>query len=217
MKINTPICKQPVVAIDLEATGIEFGYHEITEISMILLDEYFNPIPNKYISILLKIEHPGRYKEETQNLTGISVEDLELFGLDWTDAYCELRNWIDSVSETRSIIPLAHNYDAFDQRFLREFFNRNSKDGQDRFSSIFSRLCIDLKHVVKTYNNLIDFHYKDHMNDKFEQYNLSYICKKLNIQHKNKHRSLYDAKVTAQAYKRVIELIIDLKENRYVG
>lgn len=211
--MNIRKCEQPVVAIDIESTGLRHDYHEITEIGMILLDEQFNIIPNHYYSSLLTIKYPERYEKSTQELTGISLDDLYYFGKDPFDVRNEIINWITKVSNTSSIIPLGQFYDGFDRLFLKDFFNMDCNQYEDVFSNYFSRRSIDLYHSAKTYNNLIDIFYKDKLNEKFERLSLNDICKKLNVDYKNKHRALDDAKVTAIAYKKLMLEFYNLPNN----
>ena len=189
-----------ICAIDVETTGLNPLYHEITQISIVALNSELEPnkdfLPFLYY---FKPEHPERYDMEARRVSGIDLETLNQRGVDQTKCQDMLLEWVEKLQLPfqKRIMPLGHNY-GFDKSFIQEWLG------------------------PKTYDLVFDYHYRDSMtlalglNDwfafrgapcPFPFVNLSGVCRVLGVSQEQKHDAYFDAMASAQAYRAMIKLM----------
>jgi len=127
--------------IDLETTGLNSNYHEITEVSIIRCADKVQ------LSEMVRCDHPERASYDALRITGKSMEDLKK-GISKIEAIEKVDRFLqkDGVTPGHRCF-VGHNAIAFDKKFLHQLY------------SIFNRQCpVDLwmdtmlmvKHFVKT-------------------------------------------------------------------
>lgn len=179
-------------AIDLETTGLEYGKHEIVEMSVILHTEDFN-IVDYFISQIKPM------RPELIDPLALVTNNLKLEQLKDAATPPQVRNafyqWFSEMVGDRLIIPLGHNYGGFDQNFLKIFFG-------DSYNSYFYykyRDTFSLAQALKDSGLLaLD-----------QSLNLENLCKKLNIPYVG-HNAYDDAMSTLLLYKKLINKLKEI-------
>lgn len=194
-----------VCAIDIETTGLDPLRHEIWQIAILPLDKNLNfrQDVNPFF-IEMKPEKTEDMDEEAIKMSKGGVDRAMINGHDKLYAIELLEKWIGNLKMTptkygtpRKLIPLGHNYAAFDKPFIEQW------------------LGIDL------YNLWFHWHIRDtliasvFLNDKagikgdmvaFNKVDLKWLCTKCNVILDNHHNSLADAAATAKLYKELIKI-----------
>lgn len=177
-----------IISLDVETTGLTSGFHEITELGAVILDDAFNEIST--FSTLMKINKPERYSLEAQSISGITVEELEKHGKGQMAARIEFMDWVYTHMDDEKLTPLGHNYD-FDKQFLNVFLGAQYDDlftYRYRDSQRAAGLLIDAGVINPEKVGL----------DKLAEY----FGMSPQI-----HRALADAKLCVEVYKRLIQEI----------
>jgi DNA polymerase III alpha subunit (gram-positive type) len=184
-------------AIDSETTGLMSGYNELTQISIIPLNNEFE-ISEQYpfFSFYILPKHFDRYEIEAQKKTKITQEFLELNALDKYRVADLLDDWFTNLElpEGKRIAPLAFNW-PFDKAFIEHWL------GLETFNQFFLGQYRDPMVITTLLNDLAAWHGRL---CPFASVSLSKVCTKLGIEYTNKHNSLDDAIATAKVYKKLI-------------
>jgi DNA polymerase III epsilon subunit-like protein len=187
-------------AIDTETTGLLSGYHEITQISVVPLDNEFEVSKvYPYFSFYILPKHFDRYSEDAQKKTKITQEFLELNGLDKYRVADLFDDWFESLQlpEGKRILPLAYNF-AFDKPFIEHWL------GLETYSQFFFGLYRDPMVVVTLLNDLAAWHGRL---TPFAEGGLKKVCNRLDIEYSNHHEALSDALACAKVYKKLVQML----------
>jgi len=176
-------------AIDVETTGDTAGKHEIIEITILLHDEGFNP--KQRFTSQIKPMRPEIAQEAAMKCNGLELHELR-------DAATPAQvrnaffNWHEEIVGDQTIMPLGHNYAAFDKGFLKVFF------GEEHYNNFF---------LYKGRDSQLTAQYlKDRrLFDVGQSTSLVNMCDKFNIHHKA-HTSYGDALASLQLYKKLLTL-----------
>jgi len=123
------------VAIDIETTGLVKGYHEICQLAVVVLDEGFGPVGDKFVSYI----KPFRFENadpKALEINGLSKEKL-LSSPSPMTVRSAFINWKEELYPGELLRPLTHN-GLFDLGFLEIFLG-------DMYSKVFDY------HVVDTF------------------------------------------------------------------
>lgn len=184
-------------AIDVETTGTQAGFHEITQVCFLPLDD--NLEPRKDVApfdLLLKIEREERIDWNALKVSKINFMKHQQVAMDKFSAADLFDDWIVklNIPPNKRISPLAHNW-PFDREFIKEWLQPSAYniyiDGRFR----------DTMASANYINDVYDF-----LNESmpFAKINLGYIASLLKIEHANSHSALGDCVVTAKVYKSLL-------------
>lgn len=190
-----------IVSLDVETTGLDPMLHEIFQIACVALDYRYRPRPDvKKFVMAMKPESPENIDYEGILKAGYSRKKLNLYtmyGLSQQEGVEHFKSWIADLElpPNRKICPLAINW-PFDKPFIQHWL------GESLFHNLFHPHVRDLIPVVQFINDLF---YMRGLDVPYRQANLSYLCKKLEVENQEHHDALNDAVVTAEVYRRLVE------------
>ncbi|MEA1999830.1 MAG: 3'-5' exonuclease [Euryarchaeota archaeon] len=185
-------------AIDVETTGLNPGFHEITQVCFLPLDN--NLKPRKDIvpfDLWLKIDHEERIDWSALKLSKINFFKHQQQAIDKYRAADLFEDWVEKLKLpiNKRISPLAHNW-PFDRAFIWDWLQPTGFgtyiDGRFRDSM---SLAISINDIYERMAEPVPF----------PKVNLSYLCSMLKIPHEGAHTAINDCVVTAEAYKELIK------------
>ena len=184
-------------AIDVETTGTQAGFHEIWQVAILPLDSRIKPAQDILPFYLdLKVIYPERIDPKAIKLPKGEFARKQQRAIEPFTAADLLDDWFDRLKLPiyKRICPLAQNW-PFDRSFLMAWL------GVEAYEHLFSPLYRDSMTAAIFHSDLCDFR-SDKI--KFVQYNLQYICQKLNIVNQKQHDALQDCITTAEVYRRLL-------------
>ena len=186
-------------AIDLETTGTQWGWHEITQIGILPLDQDIQP-STEYPPLDIKIKplYPERVDPEALRVTNKELVDYKLNGMDPEAAMDLLHHWFTrlNLGEKKQVVPLGCNY-AFDRGFLQHFL------GHENYWAMFNNNARDIQTIALYLNDKSEF---DAEQTPFPKVMLRWLCNclKIEIIEGSQHDALYDCKLTAEVYRKLL-------------
>ena len=186
-----------MVVVDCETTGLVPGYHEVISIALIKLkanydiDKDIMPF-NTYIIP----EHEDRIDPEALRLNKIKLSDVKQNGMPKENVVQLLTEW-HSRLRCGPLVVLAQNW-PFDKIFIMEMF-----DDDELFRSIFHYHFRDTCSVANFINDRYMFFRQEKL---FQNVKLKTLAEHFHIDYENAHDALQDCIITAQAYKKLLNL-----------
>jgi len=184
-------------AIDVETTGTVAGYHELTQVCFLPLDDDLNPRKDVVpFDLLIKIEREERIDWDALRITKTNFMKHQQTAIDQYTAADLFDSWVEKLNLplNKRISPLAHNW-PFDRSFIMEWLQPtgfgNYIDGRYRDS-------------MATANSINDTY--DLLNEPipFPKVNLAYLVSLLKLERHGAHTALGDCMDTAQVYRKLI-------------
>ena len=185
-----------LVAIDIETTGLQAGYHEIVQISVVPLDSDLQPCKRAFY-VNIRPEHPDRADSRAAKVHGLDMDWLLTNGLDKWKAADMLEEWVSGLDLpfSKRLAPLSHNF-PFEKGFLMAWL------GKETYDALFFIHYRDTMALGAMCNDLASFWGK---NIPFGELSLSKMCSKFGIVNERSHDALQDALCGAQLYRCLIE------------
>ena len=194
-------------SIDVETTGLDPLIHEIWQVAIIPLDGNFNmrkDIPPYYIFI--KPEYPECVDPKAIIHSKDDFKTALTSGIDHSQAEVTLDHWMEHRLKLPlnkgkynrcKIIPLGHNYGNFDLKFMQAWLGDNYNEWFDIHYRDTFTICSYLNDA--TWN-------KGNTNFPFPRMRLKTLANEFNIECDTKycHNAMYDARITALIYKKLI-------------
>lgn len=173
--------KHDLAFVDIEMTGLNVTKHEIIEIGCVVTD----------YKLKVKEEFEIKIKpEQIENANKTSLKINHYNAKDWENAY-ELKEALKIFSKkVKDCIMVGQNV-AFDSGFLEYNFARNNLVNTMHYHRI------DTISIAWT---------RFHNDRNFEHFSLREMCKYFDIENKNPHSALSDARATYELYKKLMSL-----------
>ncbi len=183
-------------AIDTETTGLKPGYHDIWQVAVLPLDANIEPLKGiNPFCMDIKMQHPDRLdKAAIPNMPEFvrrQTHAVESFTC--ADLFDE---WFDRLELPihKRIVPLAQNW-PFDREFLKDWL------GVESFNQAFFPVYRDTMAAAAFDSDLCDFRSEKVL---YTEYNLNFICSKLDVHNAKAHDALQDCIATAECYRRML-------------
>ena len=185
-------------SIDIETSGLDPEKDELLEIAIVPLK------PNltinydlKPFDIIIQPKWPDNFQNNQILLPGMTLADVMLQGLEAWTAVDLLEQWYEKLNlpERKKIMPLGHNYVAFDRPFLQKWLTEPTYD------YIFDYHVRDTMQIGLYLNDLSDYLGQGFP---FPKVKLTYMCSCLKIPNMRRHRALGDAVATAELYRQIV-------------
>ena len=187
-------------AIDVETTGFNAGYHDLVQVCVLPLDSKMQPLKSVIpFYLLLQPKRPENAEPEALRVNGLDLATLQVDGIEAYKA-CELfEEWFEKLelAPFKKIAPLGQNY-MFDRSFLIEWL------GPKSYSDFFSYHVRDTIAAAYYINDRADFHNEP---IPFPKVNLGYLASSLKVEHDRAHDAMSDCVVTAEVYRRMMNVI----------
>lgn len=190
-----------LVSVDVETTGLEPGYHEIVQLAIIPMDSQLMPRKDIMpINILIKPQYVERWthdiiskdrKKQTLE-TGLDSEKAKDVLEDW---FIKLEIPLLNSGKEATMTALGQNY-GFDKSFLMSWL------GVENYSRYFHYHHRDTMIAANFLNDYADWNGED---IPFSRISLTALCNKLGITNEYKHDAYYDALVTIEVYRRMLQ------------
>lgn len=195
-------------AIDVETTGTQPYWHEIVQISAVALDADLTPRKDLMpFDVFLCPDHPERVDPDAMKVTGLSLKKLMLEGHSPDKAVDMFERWVERLElgqtvwgTPKRIMPLAHNW-GFDKPFIQDWL------GHALFNELFDSRCRDTMIISLFLNDYAAFQAET---VPYSKNKLSWLASKLGVEHEGAHNSLVDCLITAEVYRRLCLLGLDL-------
>lgn len=189
-------------AIDCETTGLEAGWHEIIQISILPLTSALEPRQDVLpFSVYMKPDNPERVEPEAMKVNKKNLAEVMLKGFDSGKTHDLLLEWVEKLGlpynkygNRKKIIPLGHNY-QFDRAFIVDWLG------------------------PATYENVFEWQFRDtmrtalYLNDRacshgeripYPKVDLQYLASCLKVETTGSHDALSDCLTTAKVYKKLV-------------
>lgn len=209
-------------AIDVETTGLIPGYHDLIQICILILDSDFKP-DKRMLPFYINIKPKRPHNIDPSN-TSVLFRSREKFAkmmqraLDPWDAADLFEQWFESLKqkaflpEKKKLLPIAQNW-VFDREFIIDWLDGlcDPVNGKHlNFDSFFHPWYRD---TLATAQYLNDRYVKDQFcvfdwKVPFPKSNLAYLCSQLKIKNLQHHDALQDAIVTAEIYRKMVNVEI---------
>lgn len=195
-----------VCAIDIETTGLDPHWHEIIQLAIIPLDSEFKPRKDILpFDIFIKPLYPERIDPESFKVHKKTLIQVQQFGFDPETAKDLLEEWINKLGlplnasgfNRCKIIPLGHNYLAFEYGFIRRWLSI------DQYEEWFHFHPRDTMIAALYLNDHAAFHAEK---VPYPKVSLSYLCNLLNVELLTAHDALSDAVATAEIYRKLCQI-----------
>jgi DNA polymerase III epsilon subunit-like protein len=190
-------------AVDVETTGIIPGFHDLIQVAALPLNADLEPlttVPPFYMN--LKPEYPERADYRAKKVTGLSMADLILTGVEKYRAADLFVEWFDRLNMPTSgtvgkkIMPLWSN-GGFDKSFLLEWL------GKETYNYIFHFHERDTQSIALFLNDRVYMHGEK---QPFPKVGVSYLSSCFDIVNEHAHDALSDCLTTAHIYKRLMTM-----------
>jgi DNA polymerase III epsilon subunit-like protein len=200
IQLNPMLDGHLMVAIDLETTGTQPGYHEIIQLAVLPLDSNLRPLDGVLpFYTHIKPLHPEREAPGATLKHKIPMTELLLHAPEPDRVADWLVEWFENLKLPfkRCLIPLAHNW-AFESSFLKawlgvsmvdQMFHSHARDGMLYAISLNDRELFAgrPKH--------------------FQYVSLGALCNKFGIVNANAHDALSDCIAEAEVYRALLNLV----------
>jgi DNA polymerase III epsilon subunit-like protein len=202
-----------LVAVDVETTGLESGYHEIVQIAVVPLGDDFEWYrPMMFFSHNMRPNHPERMNPEAMRVIKKSDDSLD-YGMVVTEKAALARfvnegidqdrcadlfmDWFEKLrlKPKKKLIPVGHNL-QFDMPMIKAWL------GKEAFEYIFDPRCRDTMGVSLFWNDVDGFR-----GDRctFKDVRLGSLCVSLKVENLKAHNAFDDAIATARCYGRMVK------------
>jgi DNA polymerase III epsilon subunit-like protein len=184
-------------AIDVETTGLVAGFHEITQVCFLPLDNDLEPrkdiVP---FDLLLRIDYEERIDWDALKVTKTNFMKHQQRAMDKYRAADLFEEWVDKLNLPlyKRISPLAHNW-PFDKAFIQDWLQPTA------FGTHIDGRFRDSMATAIAINDIYD---RVNEPTPFAKVNLSWLAKTLKIEHHQAHSALGDCITTAKVYKQLL-------------
>jgi len=186
-------------AVDVETTGVVFGYNEVIQIACVPLDIHMKPSKeHRFFYLNIAPTYPERQSMQAKMKHGLDAHKLAEECLSQEQAADMLDDWFTGLNlpSGKRLIPLAHNY-AFERGMLSHWL------GVDTFDAMWHIHPRDTFTFATSLNDVAAWQGRT---VPFPQVGLTSMCRKLGIPLDNAHDALADCLATAELYRNLLSL-----------
>ena len=203
MKISSVhLNRNLLCSIDIETTGLIPGTHEIVQLAVIPLAPDLTPSKTfKTFELRIKPENTKVIDANYKGMDRELVREALTSGMERWAAVAYFENWFHNILKlgpNKAIVPLGCNYESFDYPFLVDFFG-----GIECYREFFRGDVRDVQRMALAINDVAEWKSE---RIPFPKVNLGYLCSCLDIKNERRHDAIYDARATAEAYRRMLNL-----------
>ncbi len=180
--------KHRLAFLDTETTGLDFDKNEIIEIGCVLVDQDWSgelPVFTVVDEFEIKIK-----PERIEDADPVSLRINKYDPSDWVFAYTQEEGMKILANKTKGCIMVAHNL-CFDASFIDRAFKKTQVLNEMHY--------LRLDTITMAFAKL-------HDNREVEKYSLRSLCEYFNIQNKNAHTALADARALYELFTKLIFL-----------
>lgn len=183
-------------AIDIETTGLRWGYHDIIDLCIMPVAPDFTP--NKTLPYFSLKMFPKYGNVDEKGATRAQIADAITNGIECDRAEMRLREWFEKLAlkPGKKIVPLGQNYANFDRNFIIDWLG-----GPLCYDEFFRSDSRDCQQLALGINDLCDFH-----NERipFPKTNLTYLARQLGHNREGAHSAIMDCLTTIEVYRRLM-------------
>lgn len=188
-----------LVAIDLETTGREPGYHEIIQIAILPLDNNIRPLKDvRPFYTTIRPDYPERQEPGAARVHRLTLSELLLHAPTQDRVADYLLEWFHHLElpHSRTLTPLAQNW-SFERAFLTAWL------GVDMVDTLFHPLARDPMSFAIALNDQAAFRGEELP---FAHVGLGSLCNRFGITNETAHDALSDCFATAEVYRAMLAL-----------
>lgn len=188
-----------ICSVDVEATGLVPGTHEIIQMAVIPLGPDLLPSKHfKTLELRIKPENMSAIDPEARGMNKRLLNDCIAHGMDRWAAVDYFKEWFYKLKlpPNKKIVPLGCNYEKFDLPMIQEFLA-----GVYSYDEFFRSDCRDVQRLAVSLNDMAEW---TSSRIPFPKVNLLYLCSCLHVKNLNPHNALGDAYASAEVYRRMM-------------
>lgn len=194
--------RKRIICLDFETSGLNFLQDQPIEYSAISVetDGTFKRLHNY-------VKYDGVLSEQVTELTGITTDKLNEFGLDYDTAMTELIEFIGIQKDVplTDVIVVGHNFVNFDFHFLEMACARLGYDTIDSNCIWDTAGCYKTHKIglVREKNETVSQFFKRGLSTyaKGVYFKLAIVCESLGIELSNAHSAVADTEATLEVFK----------------
>lgn len=186
-------------AIDIETTGLSFAKHDIIQICVMPITPTLEPSKEiDFFHCLIKPRRPENIEEDSNKINRGRVVESMTHGLESETAEERLREWFQKLPLPvhKMIVPLGHNYSAFDRDFIVDWLG-----GPLSYGEFFRSDHRDTMTMALMLNDMAA-HFLEPI--PFPKVGLKFLCGRLGMEQVNAHDAVGDCVTTIEVYKRLL-------------
>lgn len=189
-----------VCSIDVETTGLDPEFHELIEIAIVPLTQWYD-VNNNFPIFTMTVaprKPVSQISPEAMNINQLDLAKIINGSVPSASAVDLFIHWFEGLKlkEGKQIEPLGCNW-PFDREFIIDWM------GRAHFNHYFSRYFRDVQPVAKFMAD------RDGIGDNrifFPKIGLKSLCSTLGVENPQPHRALGDAVATARCYAKMLRI-----------
>lgn len=186
-----------MATVDVETTGVIFGYNEIIQVAIVPLDHQLNPSKeHKFFYRNIAPLYPERQTKGAKMKHGLDARKMAEECQSQDKVAQDLDDWFLKLDLPlgKRLVPIAHNW-AFERGFLTHWL------GLELFDTIFHIHPRDTMTFAAAVNDV--YAWQD-LAPPFTKLSLTGMCNRLGIPLDNAHDALADCIATARLYREML-------------
>lgn len=176
--------------IDVETTSIDIDKAEIWQLGIVPLDRRLNIIPDAHLCIDIQplYSPPPNRRAAAGMMPEAAVERFV--------------EWFENLQllDYKKIVPVGHNYARYDSILLERWL------GPITYSHYFHHRIRDTMLFISSLMDFFDYQVRDNPFGKSVKLGAACEAMGIEVNPESQHDALYDATITAQLYKKLMDL-----------
>lgn len=186
-------------AIDIETTGLRFGHNDIIQLCVMPVGLDLKPSKHySHFHCMIKPKRPENIDRDIPEPMKARIVEAINMGMEADTVEERLREWFQALKlpVKKLIIPLGHNYGAFDRDFLIDWLG-----GPLSYAEFFRSDHRDTMQMALMINDMAGWQEEQ---IPFPKVSMKWLCNRLGVEQPNAHDAVGDCLTTIECYRRLM-------------